>query len=542
MKSQCLPFSQIPHSTRLFTDFLSYSGRVQRFYPHSPHFAEWFEEEASHLQYDVSRRARVADALERQNRAFGAAPKTFENIARFRAGAFAAVTGQQVGLFGGPVFSLYKALTAVKLAEQASSAGVDCVPVFWLATVDHDLAEINHVSMLGPDASLQVLSTPTRSLPDAPVGAIEFGSEIQPVVDAAAQYLGDTEPASLLRECYRPGETFGRAFARLFAHLFAQWGVVLLDAADSELNAIAEPIYRSAIERAAELDEALLGRGRELESSGYHQQVKVTPSSTLLFALRNGARVPVHRQTNGNTSQSNVVVGGEQISQQELLRQIASTPQEFSPNVLLRPVVQDYLLPTIAYTGGSAEVAYFAQAEVVYAALLGRVTPIIPRFSATLLESKPRTLLDKYGVSLQDTFSGPDSLRERLAAQTLPQDLQLAFEEAGNSLQRSLVSVREALEKLDKTLLEASNNAGSKMQHQLDQLRARAARAELRQSEILGRHAHVLSQALYPGKTLQEREIGGIYFLSRHGSGLLRQLYDAMQTDCLDHQVIALQA
>jgi bacillithiol biosynthesis cysteine-adding enzyme BshC len=315
--------------------------------------------------------------------------------------------------------------------------------------------------------------------------------------------------------------------------------VILLDASDPELHAVVEPVFRAAIERAEGLDEALLARGKALEAAGYHQQVKVTPSSTLLFTLRDGGRVPVHRRTNG-TPQLDFLVGEEKIPQVELLRRIAAAPHHFSPNVLLRPVVQDYLLPTLAYTGGAAEVAYFAQAAVVYQALLGRATPIVPRFSATVVEPKPQSLLQRYGLRLTDLFAGPESVREQLAAHTLSQAVQTAFDRAGKNLEQSLSVIRDSLARLDKTLVDAANNAGSKMQYQLEQLRTRAARAELRHSEVLARHADLLSNALYPNKTLQEREIGGIYFVARHGLDLLRQLHDNLHTDCLDHQVITL--
>jgi bacillithiol biosynthesis cysteine-adding enzyme BshC len=537
MKAQCLPFRQIPHSTRLFTDFLSWSPSIQPFYSRSPHFSEWSKDETAAVRYDSVRRAGVADILDRQNRAWGAPPNTLENIARLRGGASAIVTGQQVGLFGGPLFSIFKALSTVKLAHEATTAGSDCVPVFWLATTDHDLDEISHVSILGADGSLQKLSAPTRGLPDAPVGTVTFGPEIEPVVQAAAELLGDSEVTKFLREAYRPGENFGSAFARLFSRLFAEWGVILLDASDPEFHRMAAPIYRAAIERAAELDDALLARGRELEAAGFHQQVKVTPSSTLMFTLRDGARVPVHRQP--AVSGASFLVKDETVPQGEMLRRVASEPEQFSANVLLRPVVQDYLLPTLAYVGGAAEIAYFGQGAVAYKALLGRATPILPRFSATIVEPKPQALLERYGLSVPDVFQGPDALRETLAKHALPSDLQSAFDRAESSLKQSLVSIQQSLERLDKTLVEAAANAGSKMQHQLEQLRSRAARAELRQSEILGRHAELLGNALYPNKVLQEREIGGVYFVARQGAEFLRNLYETLRTDCLDHQVVS---
>jgi bacillithiol biosynthesis cysteine-adding enzyme BshC len=539
VKSECLPFSQIPHTTRLFADFISNRAKVQQFYPRSAHFNEWFKDEASRLTYDATRRQQVSAILESQNRSWGASAKTLENIARLRVGASAVVTGQQVGLFGGPLFAIFKALTAVRLADEASQAGIACVPVFWLATEDHDLEEVNQASIPGPDFSLHKLTVPTHGIPDAPVGSVQFGRDVDAVVQAASVLLGPSEISDFIRESYRPNETFGSAFARLFSRLFADWGVILLDAADPELHAIAEPVYRGATEHAAELDEALLNRGKALEAAGYHQQVNVTPSSTLLFTLRDGARVPVHRRVDGKGT-AEFLIGQERLSQAELLSRVAGSPQDFSGNALLRPVIQDYLLPTLAYTGGSAEVAYFTQAAVVYEKLLGRVTPIVPRFSATIVETKPKTLLERYGLRFTDLFQGPENLRELMAARTLPEELQSAFDQAETSMEKSLATIRDGLARLDPTLVDSATNAMSKMQYQLTQLRAKAARAELRHTEVLTRKADVLSSLLYPGKALQEREIAGMYFVARHGREFLRGIYETIHPDCLDHQVITM--
>jgi bacillithiol biosynthesis cysteine-adding enzyme BshC len=538
VKSECLPFSQIPHTTRLFADFLSDYRRVQQFYPRSAYFNQWFKDEASNLAYAFERREFVSAILDRQNQSWNASAKTLENIARLRAGASAVVTGQQVGLFGGPAFTIFKALTAIKLADHATGSGVDCVPVFWLATEDHDLAEVNQVSIPGSDGSLQKLTAPAQGSPNAPVGTVRLGSEIDAVVEAATGLLGPGEIFNLLRDAYRPGESFGNAFARLLAQLFADWGVILLDAADPEFHRIAEPVYRAAIERAGDLDESLLSRGKALEAAGYHQQVKVTPSSTLLFTVRNGARLPVHRRVNGDGA-AEFLIEEERISKADLLSRVTSSPWDFSGNALLRPVIQDYLLPTLAYTGGSAELAYFAQVAVVYEMLLGRVTPIVPRFSATIVEPKPKTLLERYGLRLPDLFLGPENLGEQMASRTLPRELQSAFDQAEASLEESLAAIREALARLDSTLVDSATNAASKMQHQLSQLRSKAARAELRQTEVLTRKADVLSNLLYPGKALQEREIAGVYFVARYGREFLRDVYETIHPDCVDHQVIS---
>lgn len=542
MKSQCLPFSQVPHTARLFTDLLAYSSNVRPFYPHSPHLGEWFKSQASVLRYDSARRERVGAILERQNKSWDASPQTVSNLNRFRDGACAIVTGQQVGLFGGPMFAIYKALSAVKLAEEATVGGVESVPVFWLATYDHDLAEVNHVSMPGADGLLRTLTTSSHSIAGAPVSEVRLGEEILPVVEEAAALLGDSEASQLLRESYRPGESLGTAFARFYARLFGEWGVIILDASDPELHRVAAPVYRAAVEQASEIDDALLARGRDLEAAGYHQQVKVTSSSVLLFTLQNGARTPIQRRHNGDAEEFVIASDSatEKLSSAELLDRIATAPEKFSPNVLLRPVVQDYLLPTLAYAGGAAEAAYFAQAGAVYDKILGRVTPIVPRFSATLVEPKVQRWLRQYGIAVLDAFNGPEALRRTLAARTLPADLQAAFEWANQSVDESFSSLHEALAKLDPTLVEASQTGASKIHYQLDRLRERAMAAELRRSEVVSRHAGSLSQALYPEGALQERGIAGVYYVARHGCELLKNIYETMRTDCLDHQILEL--
>jgi len=477
MKSQCLPFQQIPHTSRIFLDYLSYAPSVRSFYPRSPSFSEWAKDESQLVRYNSGRRSKVSEILDRQNRSWGASSKTLANIERLKRGALTAVTGQQVGLFGGPLFSLFKALTAVKLADQATATGVECVPVFWLATEDHDLAEVNHVALASEHGlperfAVESHELTNRVVADAPVGTVKFGQEIDAVVERAAGLLGESEVTTWLRQAYRPGESLGSAFALLFARLFGDFGVILLDPSDKDFHDLAKPLFHAAIERAAELDEALLERGKMIESAGYHQQVKVTSATTLLFEVKNGARTVIKRRSNG-TNGNEFSVGEERISSADLIAKIDAAPEKFNPNVLLRPVVQDYLLPTLVYTGGAAEVAYFAQVAVVYEKLLGRVTPILPRFSATLLEAKPERILTRYKLGLVDILRGPEQVREAIAARSLPSDLQARFSEACGSIEQSMAALRESISKLDSTLVDVAESTRTGMLHQIERLQGR---------------------------------------------------------------------
>ncbi len=536
MIPDCISFNAIPHTTRIFSDFLSYSPEIRKFYPTQPdaaHIAAF----AKSVSRDMARQVRVADVLEKQNRTWGASAATLRNIQRLRNGAFAVVTGQQVGLFGGPLLSLLKAASVLALAKQVEELGVECVPVFWLASEDHDLAEINQSLLLTHDFQLAPFTAETSGVAGAPVATIRFAPGTNDLVAQAAQLLGESRAADYLRESYVEGETFSNAYAKLYARIFSSpdHGLIFLDPADPELHRIAAPLFADAIAHAGELDDALLARNKKLQAAQYHEQVKVTAESTPLFALVEGMRVPIHR-ANGQFA-----IGRERLSSDELQRQLEEAPEKFSANVLLRPVLQDYWLPTLGYIGGPAEIAYFAQVGVVYEKLLGRITPILPRLSATLIEPRIERLLTKYEIELPELFHGECQLRDCLATRSLPAELKEKFEAARHSVNEAMRGVSGSLPKLDPTLVEAAGRAASKMQYQINRLEKRAAQAELRRTEILTRHATQIENVLYPKKSLQEREIAGLYFYAKYGPELIDRLIELALARCPEHKVMLLE-
>ena len=526
---ECLPFSSIPHTTPLFEDFLHHFDKVSRFYSRPPLMRDWWESEARSIRYPNERRQAVADILERQNRAFGAGKKTLENIERLRQGAPVVATGQQVGLFGGPLFSILKAITASTLAEESGS-----VPIFWLATEDHDLAEVNYTNLAAADHLKKIVVNPEHR-EDAPVGMIRFGDEITAAVHQVQALFEPSDAGEVLSSSYRKGENFGSAFAKFYATVLEEFGIVFLNPLDSELHAVARPLFRAALEQSGEINQGLLERNRELEAAGYHAQVNVTPSHTLCFALDDGIRKPI--RYDGKT----FLIGEQGLEQPELLQAIEQSPEKFSANVLLRPVLEDFLLPTLCYVGGPSEIAYFAQAETVYQKLAGRATPVVPRFFATLIEPRQAKLLERYSLGLPDIFIGPEKLRELVASRALPDSIMKSFDAAERHVEEGLSGIRAPLEQLDRTLLDAAENAGSKMRYQLQSLRDKAARAEARKNSELQHHADELSTLLYPNKELQEREVGAAYFLLKYGMGFVQQLKEKLKAGCPDHQVIRLE-
>jgi bacillithiol biosynthesis cysteine-adding enzyme BshC len=528
--------SVLPHISRLYADYLAMGERRQTplhgWYGAEPLGNSWMNREVA-----VADAAALADLLEGQARRFRAGDKALENIERLRRGARAVVTGQQVGLFGGPLLTLLKAATAVTRAKEAAAAtGVEHVPVFWLATEDHDLAEADVAALLSKH-SVEKLRL---GLADAerPVGGIALGEGVAALLDQVSELLSYAPVCDLLRECYTPEATFGLAFGRLMTRLFAAHGLVAIDASERRFHALGAHALRAAIERAEELESALLERTRALEAAGYQAQVLVKPGASLLFLVdaASGRRQLLRRVGDGWKA------GSQGFTTAELLAILEAEPERISPNALLRPVFQDTILPTAAYVGGPAEIAYFAQSEVLYRAIRDRLTPVLPRFSATLIEPAIETAMRKDEVSLEDVMAAKtaDALALRLGARAMPIEGKRKIAAVGNALESELAALTEYLSAVDASLGRSAEVSASKMRYQMNRLRRMAATFEMQKETSLRKHAEAMMLHLFPEGHPQERVVAGIFFLAGAGDGLIDRLVEEAGEMCLGHSVVRL--
>jgi bacillithiol synthase len=536
MECDCLRFSEIPQTTDLFASFTEDFGKVKRFYEHSPDEAG-VRAAAQEMRLDAGARSALVELLREQNRRMGSDVEVEKNINRLGEGAGAIVTGQQASLFSGPAYSIYKALDAIHWAKKLTRGGVEAVPVFWIATEDHDLAEANQ-AFFGERHGVARLELPLeKDAEGRSVGRIALGDAADAVVENALELLqgpNKEEIAEALKASYQPKETFGSAFGKLLARVLKGRGLILLDPLDKRLHELARPIYQKAVEDAEVILQELLTRGKELERGGFHAQVKVTPQSTLLFLDVDGKREAVRRK-NGE-----FVAGALRLSRNDLLRKIEQEPEALTASVLLRPVLQDSILPTAAYIGGPAEVAYMAQAQVVYRRVLGRMSAILPRASFTLIEPEVARTLKKYHLDLHEVFGGRQQLRRKMEAQYLPRGIAARFSRDEKVLRRMLAGYGKPLGRLDKTLAGARETAEKKMLYQFEKLRGKTARAENARTGVLDRHEAEILSALYPHRGLQERTLCLLPFLTRHGSELLDRLQSTMGKSCKGHQLMAL--
>ena len=463
-----------------------------------------------------------------------------------RNGAATVVTGQQVALFGGPLLTLLKAATAIRKAQDATNAsGREHVPIFWLASEDHDLAEVDQVALL-TKTEVETLTLGLKLDRPLPVGGIHLdgGTEagratLDAVLDRASELLGWAPVADLLRECYTPSATLATAFGKLLTRLFAEQGLIVMDAASRDFHALGAPVLRAAIELAADLETALIARSEELVDGGYHAQVLVTKGNSLLFLTdeASGARIPLRRIDDGTWR-----AGARSYSTDELLHILDSQPQRLSPNALLRPVFQDSILPTAAYIAGPAEVAYFAQSAVVYEKILGRITPVLPRLSATLIEPAIAQTMAAHEVSVEQIFEAKtvDALALRLAARAMPIEAKRKIAAVGNAMDAELSALTDYMTAMSEDLGRAAGVSASKMRYQMDRLRRMSAQFELQKEASLKKHATAIMLSTFPDGHLQERLLAGVWFVARYGDSLVSLLVEHAGQECPGHRVITL--
>ena len=577
---QALPHAAVGASA-LFRAYAAGDAAALAFYRWSPQSAA-DRAEAAHAAARAARhRDAVADVLAEQNAAWGAPPEVMGGVETLRdPESVAVVTGQQLGLFAGPLYTVYKARTAVRLAERlARETGRPAVPVFWLADEDHDFAEIRRAAFAdGPDVRFAVYDDGRPARDNAvPVGRIVLAE------GAVAHALGGleaalpagphrTEALALARAAYVPGRTMRDAFAHLLRALVPD--VVLMSADDARLKALAAPLVRREVETWARTYADLEARSADLEAAGFHAQV--APSPLNLFWLEDatppnteggaeggaqpagaGRRLaldpapsPSGAQTAGAQTAGAQTAGaqtagaadvfevrgaGRALSAADLL---AAPPERFSPNVVLRPLVQDTLLPTAAYVAGPGEAAYFAQLGPVYERF-GVPMPVVePRLSLTVVEPSVDKVLDRYDLALGDLSGDLAGLWRRLALEESDTDLDGAFAYARARLGSVLDDLEAAAARVGGELNGASGAARAAVQHAVDRLETKTVRVEKRNHATVRERLERAQAALWPGGALQERALGPLGVVARHGVGALEGFVEAVPLDASSHYVV----
>ena len=532
---------RFPWIRRLAADYAYDFQSVAPFFSGDPADRTAWADTIARTQAHDRRRDAIASVIAAQQERRGA-PAQAVAAGRLLADrrTVAIVTGQQAGLFGGPLFTLLKAMTALKLAEEvAREHHVPAVAIFWIDAEDHDWEEVRSCTVFDDTLSPRTVFLPARPGADpAPVATIRLDA------DAITKALSDLEhllpPSDFrdsvmdgLRRAYEPGIGMAEAFGRWLEHVLGERGLVVYDAADPGSKPLAGEVFARELSMPGQTVRLASLAGADLTARGYHAQVHAHDDSLALFHLDGGRRAI--RQQDGA-----FIVGDDRYPAAEFVRQAAEQPAGFSPNVLLRPVVQDTIFPTVCYVAGPNELAYLGQLRGVYDHFGVPMPLMYPRFSATLVDSASARFLNKYKMPLEALQPQDEAALNELLKTQIPAVVEESFDIAARTIDAEMNRVVQAIPALDPTLEGAARSTLSRMQHDLQTLHNKMISAAKRRDETLRRqfmHARALA---FPSGHAQERTIGFVSFMNQYGPALIDRLDEELPLDLGRHWIVTI--
>jgi bacillithiol biosynthesis cysteine-adding enzyme BshC len=545
LRFETVDFADIPGQSKLFLKYQADPLSLRKYYPGAvaSHFEVASRAAEVLASYKVDRN-RLSEILIDQNREFEAGPKTFENLALLkRDDTVAVLTGQQAGLFTGPLYTVYKALSAIKMADCLRERGQNAVPVFWAATEDHDFQEISEAFLLdSASEEITVKLSEDEALKGNSVGAIavpdSFAADLNALVDSLPDSEFKSEVAGRLMSSWKPGIKIGKAFCSHIQKLFHAYGLIVVDPMDPRLKELAAPIYTEAVRRGPEAVDALIARSAELKTDGFEPQVLVTSDYfPLFYHTDDGVRRSVRRKQDGAYKVADTKL---EFSIDELSRVASDEPERLSPGVMLRPVVQDYLFPTICYFGGGAEISYFAQNSEVYRILERPTTTILHRQSYTVVEAKHARTLEKYELEFTDLFAGFESVLPEIVERFVNPSTSRLFADAEEDINLELNRLDQEISKIDPTLAANLAKRRSKILHHISAVRSKFHRVQIERDEIVNRQLRSLFASLLPEGGLQERTLNIETFASRYGLYFIDWIYDSIDLEERGHRLLYL--
>jgi len=536
-----IKFSEIPDNPELFTDYVENFDKVKNFFLSNFRNQNYLIENIENFNKDLEHREKLVTILRKQYSAQETSNKTKENIeALLSENTFAVITGQQLGILTGPLYTIYKIVTSIKLSEQLNEQFPELkfVPIFWLEGDDHDFEEVNWIKILDNENSLTKivyddgLDAETNR---GPMGNYQLDLMVENFIEKISSSLRETEFKSdildLIKRYYHAGATLKTGFVGLVKEFFDKYGLIVFDPQDIEVKAWLKHIFIKDIESYRFISEELILRSAKLEEN-YHAQVKIKPIN--LFYIEDGGRYLIE------PSGYDFRLKGKRkkFTKEQLIAEIESNPEKFSPNVVLRPVCQDFIFPTAFYVAGPSEICYHAQIYPYYA--IHNLTPPIlyPRASATIIESKVQNILDKYGLNLKDFFKDLESLATMITDRNSEIVVQDLIQNSISEVEKPFQSLRENLIKIDPTLEDVVKNALNKTIQSLEVVKEKALAAQKKKNEIIFRQIYKTSNILYPDENLQEREINFIYFANKYSLKFIDYIFENLDINLFEHQLI----
>ncbi len=540
---QSISLLDIPSTSGLYAGFWDARPEITALLPHHFRDAGVFERQARRVDAARYDRRSLCGVLRDQNDMLGADPSVQEGIARLsKPDALVVIGGQQAGLFGGPLYTLHKAATILALARsQEKELGRPVIPVFWIASEDSDLEEINHAWITDRDGRLRELRMPGSSLAKIPVSRVQLSEHVGALIDELAAALPEggfnDEMLADLRAAYAPGRTYTQAFAAWMTRLFRGTGLVLVDPSDARLKRLALPLFEREIAEKSPVSTAALEQTERLEKAGFHAQIELRPGFLTLFHQSPGRDAIVITPEGFQLK-----TAGRRFSPSELTGMLQSDPDAFTPNALLRPLFQDAVFPTLAAVLGPSEIAYWTQLTLAYERMGIPMPIMMPRSSFTLVEEKIERLRSRLGVTLVQALRRGEHLIDDILKKEIPASLTTRIGHGRAAVEEAWRGVVDEIDSLDPTLHRTSELGRSRALWQFDFMEKKIAQAGRKKNVILRGKVERLVASLAPRGGLQERTLCALPFLARHGKRIVSQVISCTDPFAPEHRVIGVES
>src|SRR3990172_990952 len=549
-------FGKLPNFNNLFLDYITLGEEEKTkltpffntFYKNNDEFFRVIEDKIHN--YNTNRyfdKNVLIDILKRQNVEFGGTENTASNIELLRKeDTFAVVTGQQVGLYTGNLYTIYKTITAVKLAKNLKERfpQFNFVPVFWLESEDHDLEESNHINIINNQNKLVRIGFDSDEVQhdeessrksSKPVGSLKFEEMINSINEQLRSSLLDTDfkdkLMNVVTSCYKEGNDYKTAFALMLNHIMGDYGIVFIDPSDPEVKRLLMPVFEKELRTSPKLCENIITTSAEIEKN-YDLQVK--PKVINLFFLHNENRLPIEPREGGKFALKN---SKRRFENEEMFQTLQENPELFSPNVVLRPICQDYLLPSVAYIGGPAEISYFAQLKSAYEHYELTMPVIFPRTSVSVLEGKISKFMNNYNLKFEEIFHRNvlvSKVVEKLSEVKVDDEISKYLDD----LNKIFYDMKNMTAKVDQSLLNTVDNMKERLGQNLQMLKNNLINSQAKKSEVTTGQIDKVTNNIYPNENLQERVINITYFLNKYDFTFIKKLYHEIDPLNFNHQVI----
>jgi bacillithiol biosynthesis cysteine-adding enzyme BshC len=531
---------RFPWIRRLAADYAFAFDRVRPYFSGNPADREAWADAIARRHAHTGAPAEIARVLADQQARRGAPDASRAAAARLAdSRTVVVITGQQAGLFGGPLFTLLKAITAMKLADTIGrDHGVPVVPVFWIDAEDHDWPEVSGCTVLDADAApATVRLGDLEGAGVMPIGRLTLDDQIHAAVGALQTALPDTEfkrdILDEVRRAYQPGLSMSESFGRLLEAVLGPHGLVVYDAADPAAKPLARPVFEHELRHPGQTAHLAARTGQALVAAGYHAQVTPAEGAVSLFHL-NAGRESVRFAGDQAT------VGDRETTLAALVEEVQRSPEHFSPNVLLRPIVQDTIFPTICYVAGPNELAYLGQLRDVYTHFHVPMPLMYQRATATIVDSATLRFLGKYELPFEALRPQDEAALNQLLQDQLPPSVEQALTDAAAAVEAQMAAVAGAVTLVDPTLAGTVQTTLTRMQHDLRTLHNKVIQAAKRRDETLRRQFQRGQALAFPNGHPQEREVGLLWFVNRYGPALVPRLMDELPLEMGRHWVLAI--